>query len=189
MAYLQLADNAYSHLAAQPNKFYVFVPEGFRGALKDSYIREDIFDSMDPDDYAQVMRELAPYQNTGLSGKDDRASRKAARATKKETQGAGARRDAKAARQSARQTAKTARAAAGGGFGGVLNKIGGIAKDILGKDVQVDAGGLQIDYQAPQDEESFFQKYKWPILIGGGAVLIGGVYMLTKKKKRKKNGY
>lgn len=186
MAYLQLADNDYSHLAAAPMKYYIFIPQGFRGASKDSYVREDIFDSMDPMEYAQVMQELAPYQATGLS---DKAERKAARAAKKATKGGGARRDARATRQKNRQDSKLARVQAGGGFGGILGKVTDAAKNIFGKgdDASLDiqsggGGGLEIDYNAG-GEESFFSKYKVPLIIGGVAVVAGTIYLVTKKKK------
>ena len=191
MAYLQLADNAYSHLAAAPMQYYIFIPEGFRGASKDSYIREDLFDDMDRMDDAQVMRELAPYQKTGMSDKGsrkaDRDAKKDAKAAKKATQGGGARRDARASRQSSRQQARIDKKAAGGGFGGVLDKVIGGAKDIFGKggdtlDVQAGGDGLQIDYN--QGGESFFSKYKIPLIIGGVAVAAGTIYLVTKKKKR-----
>lgn len=190
MAYLQLADNAYSHLAAAPMEYYIFIPEGFRGALKDSYIREDLFDNMDPYDYAEIMRELAPFQNTGMSDKAsrkaDRAAKKDAKAAKKATQGGGARREARASRQSQRQQARIDKKAAGGGAGGFLDKVIGGAKDIFGKgenslDVQAGGGGLEIDYN--QGEESFFSKYKIPLIIGGVAVAAGTIYLVTKKKK------
>lgn len=185
MAYLQLADNSYDHLAAAPMQFYIFIPQGFRGATKDSYIREDLFDKMDPQDYAQIMQELAPYQETGLS---DKASRKAARAQKKLTKGPGARRDAKALRVKTRQDAKTARVAAGGGFSGILGKVGDVAKNIFGKsgdaslDVQSGGGGLEIDYNAG-GEESFFERNKIPLIIGGVVIAAGAIYLVTKKKK------
>ena len=193
MAYLQLADNAYSHLAAAPMKYYIFIPAGFRGASKDSYVREDIFDSMDPIEYAQVMQELAPYQATGLSDKAsrkaDRQAKKDAKAIKKAATGGGARRTARAERQKVRQDAKTARKGMGGGAGGFLDKVIGGAKDIFGKgdDASLDfqgggGGGLEIDYNTG-GEESFFSKYKVPLIIGGVAVVAGTINLVTKKKK------
>ena len=117
MAYLQLADNAYEHLAQRPNEYYVFIPAGFRGAMKDSYIREDLFDNLSPYDYQQIMQELAPYQNTGMSDKAsrkaDREAKKTAKADKKATQGGGARRDARAERQAQRQQARIDKKSAG----------------------------------------------------------------------------
>lgn len=184
MSYLQLADNSYNHLAAAPMEFYIFIPEGFRGASKDSYIREDLFDKMDPQDYAQIMRELAPYQATGLS---DKASRKAAREQKKLTKGPGARRDAKAIRQKNRQDSKLARVQAGGGFGNIIGKVVDGAKSIFGQggdtslDIQSGGGGLEIDYNAG-GEESFLTRNKIPLIIGGVVIAAGAIYLVTKKK-------
>jgi hypothetical protein len=193
MSYLQLADQGY--LAQKPNELYVFIPQGFRGAEADSYVREDIFDNLNRNEYDQLMFELLPYQNMGMSELGDRASRKAAReekkaakAAKKEGKGAGARREARAARQAARQAAKgervATRAAAkgeGGGFKGILDQVGGIVGGVMGKGASVEVDGASIEYD-PGDE-SFFSKYKTPLLIGGGLVAIGAIYMLTKKKK------
>ena len=179
MSYLQLADNNY--LAQKPNDLYIFVPQGFRGAESDSYVREDVFDNLAPTDYAQLMYELNPYQNKGMSELSDRASRKAAREEKKKTKGGGARREARAARQKTRQDAKTERAKSGGGAGGILDKIGGIAGKIINKGGSVEVDGSVLEYDPA--EESFFSKYKTPLLIGGGLVAVGAIYMLTKKKK------
>jgi hypothetical protein len=198
MSYLQLADNGYSHLAARSNEMYVFIPQGFRGATADSYVREDVFDKMHPEDYDQIMMELLPYQNMGMSELGDRASRKAkragkkearagkkeARATKKEGRGAAARGERKLKRQESRQAAKTERAqvrAASGG-GGFLDKITGAVGGILNKDASIDVGGASVEYDAPSDE-SFMSKYKTPLLIGGGLLAIGAILLLTKKKK------
>ena len=192
MSYLQLADNGYSHLAQKPNDMYVFIPQGFRGATADSYVREDIFDKMHPNDYDQIMMELLPYQNMGMSELGDRASRKAkraekkeARATKKAGRGAAARGDRRLKRQESRQAAKTERAqikAASGGGGGILDKITGAVGGILNKDASIDVGGASVEYDAPSDE-SFMSKYKTPLLIGGGLLAIGAIYLITKKKK------
>lgn len=189
MAYLQLADNGYSHLAQRPNEFYIFVPQGFRGATKDSYIREDLFDNLSDYDYAVVMDQLAPYQNTGLSDKAsrkaDRAAKKDAKAAKKATQGGGARREARAERQSSRQQARIDKKAAGGGAGGFLDKVIGGAKDIFGKgdlNVQGGDGSLVVDYDTTPP--TFFEQYKIPLIIGGVVVAAGTIYLVTKKKKR-----
>ena len=179
MSYLQLADNNY--LAQKPNDLYIFIPQGYRGAESDSYVREDIFDNLSPMDYQQLMYELNPYQNKGMSELSDRASRKEARAEKKKTKGAGARREARAQRQKTRQDAKTERSKSGGGIGGILDKVGGIAGKILNKGGSVEVDGSVLEYNPA--EESFFSKYKTPLLIGGGLIAVGTIYMLTKKKK------
>jgi LPXTG-motif cell wall-anchored protein len=157
--------------------------------MKDSYIREDLFDNLSPYDYQQIMQELAPYQNTGMSDKAsrkaNREAKKSAKAEKKTTQGAGARRDAKAMRQKQRQDSRLAKVQAGGGIGNVLGKVVDGAKNIFGKglDVEASGGGLEIDYSSG-GEPTFFEKNKIPLIVGGVAVVGLGVYLLTKKKKK-----
>jgi hypothetical protein len=171
MGYLQLAENAdpnLVHLAETTVKNadkYVFIPQGYRGAEKDLYVREDLFDNLPETVYQNLMFELEPFQNQGLSGKmaDRRAARRDARQKRIETR-AGSR-------------------AAGTSF---LDKIGGVAGNILGGlkggsiDVQTGPGEFSVDYSG---EPSFFEKYKIPILFGGAALIGGGIYLVTRKKK------
>ena len=167
MSYLQLADDPYSYLAANdPKQLYVFVPAGFMGATQDTYIREDKFDNLPENQYQIIMQQLAPYQPAGLS---DRASRRAARTEKKS-----ARRDAKQKRVETRSAA----------ISGALQKGGDLIKNLIGgaQPIDVQAGGLDISYDK---EPSFFEKNKTLVIVGGLAVLAGGVYLIAKKKKRK----
>jgi len=194
MGYLQLAENdPYQHLAEVPSsamRFYVFIPEGYRGASKDMYVREDVLDDLPEETYTQIMSELQPYQNTGLSAPADRASRKAARDTRKA--GREDRKNKRAAAGETRQAARTerqrlrseAKGKNAGAFAGILDKVTGAATSIFGSgsvDVQAGGGDFSVDYSAPQ-EESFFSKYKLPILIGGAAVIGGVIYLTTRKK-------
>lgn len=189
MGYLQLAESPYDRLAEGiPAKdLFVFVPAGFRGAVKDMWIREDAFDAMPEMEYLELMRSLEPYQNTGmsygftqLSGKAERQARRDARKQKKE---------GKAAVKQAKQAAKIERAKSGKT---ALDTIIGGAQNIVGTifgggsqtgqeklDVQGTVGGVEFDLGP---EESFFQKNKTLIIIGG--IGLGGLalYMLTKKR-------
>ena len=177
MAQLQLAEN---YLAAAPMEMYIFIPAGFRGNEKDIYVREDMFDNLPEMEYRAIMDQLAPYQPQGLSAKGDKkAARKAERAIKKEGKGGAARREAK-------QKRVETRAAARGEKGGLFGKAIDAATNIFGnKDLAVTAGGgdVSLDYTNPAQEESFFSKYKLPILIGGGALVAGAIYLGTRKKK------
>jgi LPXTG-motif cell wall-anchored protein len=169
MSYLQLAEDPYTRLAANdPKQLYVFVPAGFMGATQDTYIREDKFDNLPENQYQIIMQQLAPYQPAGLS---DRASRRAARAEKKS-----ARRDAKQKRVETRSAA----------ISGALQKGGDLIKNLIGGgaggSVDVQSGALDISYDT---EPSFFEKNKTLVIVGGLAVLAGGVYLIAKKKKRK----
>ena len=187
--YLQLAErDPFSYLAESGKELYIFVPQGFRGSQKDMYVREDTFDNLSPIDYQQLMFELEPYQNRGMSGKADRQARKDARALKKTTQGGGARREARSQRQAQRQEARATRQASGGGF---LDKIIGGATSIFGKEPT--GAGLDVAFEGPTGneyaasigggQESFMEKYKVPLIIGGVVLVAGGIYLATKKKK------
>ena len=187
MSYLQLAENETYYLAENdPKELYIFVPQGYRGAEKDLYIREDLLDDLSDDQYNLMMYELSSFQNTGLSAsatrKARREERRAARKEKKAQRGAGARREARQKRIEARQAGRTQR----GGIGGALDKIGGIVGGIFGTNAQDKS--LDVSYQdgdfgvTYEDEPSFFERNKLPLLIGG-AVIIGGVIYLTMRKK------
>jgi hypothetical protein len=192
MGYLQLAENNLEHLAEVPAQYmdlYVFIPEGYRGATKDMYIREDVLDNLSPDAYARIMGELSDYQNTGLSDAASRAARKAQR--EKNAADRNTRKNTRSTAAATRQAARTERQAlrsqnkgkggAGKIFGGILDT----AKDIFGKgnvDVQAGGGDFSVDYSGSAPEESFFSKNKvW--LIGGGVLLVGGIVWYTMKKK------
>jgi preprotein translocase subunit YajC len=182
MAFLQLAEApGFEHLAqnfAANTDKYIFIPAGYRGAVKDSYVREDLFDDLSDMEFENMMQELAPYQNTGLSSK---ASRQDRRKERKQTKAAN-----KKEKIQIRQAAKTERVKAGGGIAGAIGKVGDIAKSILapGTGVDVTAGGKDISFNVSGDqEESFFSKYKTPLLIGGGLLVGGIIYTMTKKKK------
>jgi hypothetical protein len=187
MGYLQLAEeDPYMHLAevpAQNMKYYVFIPEGYRGASKDMYVREDVLDNLPKATYAQIMGELDAYQNKGLSAsKEERATRRANREERKTT-----RANAGKTRQEARterQRLRSENKGKGGGFKGILDTVAGTARDIFGKgNVEVDAGsgGFSVDV-ATQPEESFFSKYKIPLILGGAAIIGGTIFLLTRKK-------
>ena len=188
MGYLQLAESPYDRLAEGiPAKdLFVFVPAGFRGAVKDMWIREDAFDAMPEMEYLELMRSLEPYQNTGmsygftqLSGKAERQARRDARKQKKE---------GKAAVKQAKQAAKIERAKSGktaldtiiGGAQNIVGTIfGGGAADKTKAEIEGNIGGYEFDL-AP--EESFFEKNKTLIILGGVAVGGLALYMLTKKR-------
>ena len=177
MAYLQLAEApGFEHLAqnfASNTDKYIFIPAGFRGAVKDSYVREDLFDNLTDMEFNQLIAELTPYQNTGLSSKATRQERRKERqANKKE-------------KITIRQAGKTERVKAGGGISGALTKVGDIAKSILapGSSVDIATSGKDFSINVQDQEESFFSKYKTPLLIGGGLLLAGTIYTMTKKKK------
>jgi hypothetical protein len=192
MGYLQLAEsnpfNALAEVSPNAMKFYVFIPEGYRGATKDMYIREDVLDDLPPATFSQIMYELDEYQNTGLSASKEerekqRAERKAGREERKNTRATAGktRQDARTERQRLRSESKGKGA---GSFAGILGNITGTAKDIFGKgnvDVAAGSGDFSLDYSAAP-EESFFSRYKIPIILGSVAVIGGGILLFTRKK-------
>jgi hypothetical protein len=183
MSYLQLAENdPYSHLAqdipVSAREMYVYIPQGYRGASKDMYIREDLLDTMPQSAYNKLMYELEPYQNTGLSagrGAERRADRKAKRDARKD------------ARMEARDVRSQRRADI---FGKLTDTAGNLVKGIFGgSETDATAGatrtpeGFNLDVSVGQ-EQSFLSKYKVPLIIGG--VAVGGflLYKTMNKKKR-----
>lgn len=187
MGYLQLAESPYSRLAegVPAKELFVFVPAGFRGAVKDMWIREDAFDGMTDSDYLELMRSLEPFQNAGLSygftqlsGKAERQARRDARKQKKQTK-----QEVRQAKQQAKiERAKSGKTALDTIIGGAQNIVGTIfgggsqaGQEKL--DVQGTVGGVEFDLGP---EESFFQKYQTPLIIGGLALGGYALYKLTK---------
>jgi hypothetical protein len=207
MSYLQLADNGTSEKVMDN---YIFVPAGFDGAMQDSYVREDVFDDMDPVAFEEMMLALEPYQGEMLSGWFDKESRDARRKARRERRAerrkaraerVKARRDNRARRREARRDYRLkrqkARIDSGGGLGNIVNQITGTARSIFGKGGNVQAmpqagnfpqqtrgGGLEIDASIGygKDDESFLKKYKTPLIVGGVAVAGLVTYLALKKK-------
>ena len=208
MSYLQLADNGTSDKVMDN---YIFVPAGFDGAMQDSYVREDVFDDMDPVAFQEMMLALEPYQGEMLSGWFDKESIQARREARAKRRAA--RREARAKRVKARRDARAERVAkrreyrlkrqkaridSGGGLGNIVNQITGTARSIFGKGGNVQpmpqagnfptqqtrGGGLGIDASISygKDDESFLKKYKTPLIVGGVAVAGLVTYLALKKK-------
>jgi hypothetical protein len=179
MSYLQLAENPYSHLAqdvpTEAMEMYVFIPQGYKGAPKDLYIREDLLDKLPAPIYDKMMMELDQFQNTGLSGRgaERRAERKAKREARKDK------------RMEARDVRSQRRADI---FGKLTDTAGNLVKSLTGTaDVDTTGGKLPADFNldvAIGQEESALSKYKIPLIIGG--VAVGGfiIYKMMNKKKR-----
>ena len=184
MSYLQLAEDPYSHLAqnipTDARDMYIYIPQGYRGSVKDMYVREDLLDAMPTAAYQKMMFELEPYQNTGMSANADREARRQARKDKKALKS-----ETKAAKQQARlERAKS-------GETGLKTLIAG-AKDIVGG--IFGTGAIDTTNKTPitgsidfgtMPEESFLSKYKVPLIIGAAGVIGFVVYKQMKKKKRR----
>ena len=198
MSYLQLAENdPYNKLAEDnPMKNYIFIPAGMLGMSSDTYVREDFFDGLNADDYQKTIEMLAPYQNQGLSfipgiGAIASTGFKVASNLLK-------RRQERVAAGTAKPLFKA---------GGKISNLIGKLKDLKGKtqtdentqppgqtkagpfdvDINADLGDkqLQLQYGQGQPQETFFKKYKTPLLIGGGLLVAGGLYLALRKKKRR----
>jgi hypothetical protein len=192
MAYLQLAEeNPYNRLAeGNPLKNYIFIPAGMFGMSSDQYVREDFFDDLPTEQYQQVIATLAPYQNQGMSAVGAIAGigiNLAKNLIKRR------------AERVASGTAKPIFKA-----GGIVDRIKdklAIAKattaptdvnNVMTKTAppfnvegSANIGGTNVDFSTSGGtKESFFTKYKTPLLIGGGVLLVGGIYLATRKKRR-----
>jgi LPXTG-motif cell wall-anchored protein len=188
---------------------YVFIPAGFLPEFdKDTYVRADYFNKFDPTTAEALINALASQQTVGLSvigigaavggglklAKNFIDKRKAAVAagTKKPIFGQGG----------VLQSIKD-KMGKGGGIAPVADPNAAAAaaaaeaaaaaaaaqqqKD-FGINVQGQVNGQQFgvnyDPAAAQGQPSFFQKNKIPLLIGGGVLVAGGIYLATRKKKR-----
>lgn len=180
MSYLQLAENPYSHLAqnipTNAMEMYVFIPEGYKGAPKDMYVREDLLDKLPDPIYNKMMADLAPFQNTGLSagrGAERRAERKAKKEARKDK------------RMEARETRSQRRSEM---FGKLTDTAGNLVKSLVGGG-EVDSKSAigPVDFQADfsvGQEESMLNKYKVPLIIGGVALTGFIAYKMLNKKRK-----
>ena len=133
---ITLADNSPFTLSAAGTRKspYIYLPD-MTGKTAGSYVREDYFDELKPDEFREFMKFLAPYQPAVRSGLSEgmflsaigkkRQARKAAKAAKKD--------ERKDKRLESRNAIRAARAGAierGEGFdwNGLVSSVGGIAR-------------------------------------------------------------
>jgi hypothetical protein len=191
MGYLQLAEMDYSMLAENPKENYIFIPAGYAGASKDMHVREDYFDNLSDAEYLAMMRELAPFQNQGLSAVG------AALVAGKAISALGPFAKKLIDRRKARVAAGTAKPL----FkpGGLISRIGDRIKakqaggggELMPVEMDPRSGGVQIggsiDIGGAEQvipEETFFQKNKNLLLIGGAVAAAGIIFLVTRKKRR-----
>ena len=154
------------------------------------YVREDLADEMFLSGRGRARRD----EKRALKTEKKRAKTdiKKARAEKKRASG-----EAKKIKANAKLT----KAGAGGGDDepSDFDRISGKAFDTIGKGLnvyrQIKGGGAPGDEESTNSdtsamartpgatEESFFSKYKTPLLIGGGLILAGGLFLALRKKK------
>jgi len=155
------------------------------------YVREDLADEMFLSGKGRARRD----EKRALKSENKRAKTdiKKARAEKKRASG-----EAKKIKANAKLT----KAGAGGGDDepSDFDRISGKAFDTIGKGLnvyrQIKGGGAPGEEEsangdtgavsrtgAPAEEQSFYSKYKTPLLIGGGLILAGGLFLALRKKK------
>ena len=193
MSYLQLAENdPYNRLAeGNPLNNYIFIPAGMLGMQSDTYVREDFFDGLSADEYQKTITMLAPYQNKGLSAFGAIAGIGLNVAKKL------------IANRQARVAAGTAKPLfkAGGKLSNLVGKLKGLKAQAATDqnaapapieknqpfDIQAsgNVGGTEFNVTAGEEKESFIKKYKTPLLIGGGLLVAGGLFLALRKKKRR----
>jgi hypothetical protein len=213
--YLQLAegenDGNYQALAESASVLenYVFVPAGFLPEFeKDTYVRADYFNKFDPTTAEALINALMSQQTVGLSVIGVGAI---AAGGLKLAKGIIEKRKANVAAGTAKPIF-----GAGGIFkgkpGGLIDKIKGgvmakiqnaaaaapemqtksvkLPEDPVGGSVQLPGGQFNVGFQPAEQPAaasgSFFQKYKVPLLIGGGLLAVGGIYLATRKKSRRR---
>lgn len=200
MALLQLAESGYNHLAEnlylQESPIadnYIFIPAGMFGMDQDTYVRYDFFESLSDAEFDAAMITLAPYQPEGLSqiGAAITAATAVGKTVAPAIKKAFDKRQAAVASGTAKPLFKP-----GGPLSNLASKIkGGVDKlknvpaekvnEVIDKTTPItgslEIGGTTVDFTTGQPEqESFFTKYKKPLLIGGGILVAAFV---AKKAK------
>jgi hypothetical protein len=197
--YSQLADNSASQVMAN----YIFIPGGLLpNTPEDKYVRLDFFDNLPEAEFLAIMQKLLPYQKNTLSDSvvsnllgmvpgvggalkgganiigglfKGRKARKEAKAKKKEEQTTKLKTTvddliAKAKEQKALNSELPTKRA-------IELPPFDISTTIAGQDFQVST-------QPDQKAENFFKRYRTPLLIGGGILALGTIYLMTRKKRK-----
>ena len=184
--YSQLADNSSSQIMAN----YIFIPGGLLpNTPQDKYVRIDFFDKLPDAEFITIMEKLLPYQKNTLSDSvvsnllgivpgvggvlkggtnivtglfKGRKERKKAKAEKKAS--------------AIKTTAPTQDL--------INTELPTKSMSIPPFDISTTIAGqdYQISTQKDEKAENFFTRYKTPLLIGGGILALGTIYLITRKK-------
>jgi hypothetical protein len=200
--YLQLAEGEnngnYAALAEGAGVLdnYVFIPAGFLPEFdKDTWVRADYFNKFDPTTAEALINALASQQTVGLSAVGVAAVATGGLKFAKQLID---KRKEKVAAGTAKPLFKP-----GGVFDKIKTKIQtktgaaapapqtkgiNLPEEPIGGSVQLPGGQFNVGFnpsEQPAASQSFFAKYKTPLLIGGGVLAVAGIYMLTRKKGRR----
>lgn len=186
--YLQLAENSTPALQpGEPSNPYIFIPD-VTGQSAGLQVREDYFDVLTDAEFKAMMKVLAPLQpEVGVTLTEgqflaSRGKRRQRREAKKQ-----AKVEKKEKKQEIKQANKDRRAKT---IANLVQTVGGVASNIFGKKApDLTTTGYDPGEPEPEpDPEPEPEKKPWfkrPIVLIGGALLIGGViYMATRKRKK-----
>lgn len=202
--YLQLAEGEnngnYSALAQNSTLLdnYVFVPAGFLDNPENMYVRADYFaTNFDPATANALIDELAKRQVVGMSVVPipPQAITAGLNAAKKLVGGIVQKRQEKIAAGTAKPLFKPGGIfdklkgkILQGGAGGAMEKKGEPLTAPVGGSITLPQGTINAGFvpaeQPATGATSFFQKNKTLLIVGGAALLVGGVYLATRKKRR-----
>ena len=196
--YSQLADNSASQVMAN----YIFIPGGLLpNTPEDKYVRLDFFDNLPDAEYLAIMQKLLPYQKNTLS--DSVVSNLVGmvpgiggtlkgvtnivgglfkgRKARKEAKKAKNAENIKVLKSNVDAQIKKAQADK------VQNtELPTKSMEIPPFDISTTIAGqdFQVSTQPDQKAENFFKRYRTPLLIGGGILALGTVYLITRKKRK-----
>ena len=208
--YLQLAegtnDGNYTQLAEEMTNaldMYVFIPANFLPEFnKDTYVRADFFNKYDTDTANEILTALNKYQMAGVNeGAIETAVNFIPGFGPVASKGINV---AKQLIEKRKEKVKAGTAQPlikpGSKFANLLQKLKPESNKIkseqetkkdpiintpVGASLTLPGGQFNVGYNPtppPTQQSSFFERYKTPLLIGGGILAIGGLYMMMKKK-------
>lgn len=182
--YSQLADNSPSQVMAN----YIFIPGGLLpNTPTDKYVRLDFFDNLPETEFLAIMEKLLPYQKNTLSdsvvsnllGMVPGVGGTLKGATNIVTglfKGRKERKKAKAEKEAIKTKALTQEL--------INTELPTKSVSLPPVDISTTIAGTDYSISTAPVKENFLKKYKTSLLIGGGILLLGGIYLVTKKKRK-----
>jgi hypothetical protein len=194
--YSQLADNSASQIMAN----YIFIPGGLLpNTPEDKYVRLDFFDNLPDAEFLAIMQKLLPYQKNTLSDsvvsnllgmvpgvggalkgatnivtglfKGRKARKEATKAKNAENMAVlKSSLDAKIKKAQSEKVQNT--------------ELPTKSMALPPFDISTTIAGQDYSVSTAPEKQSFFKKYKTPLLIGGGILALGTIYLVTRKKRK-----